>query len=204
MVPPVSSVGVSGQVPPAYGFIRRSVQGLPPSAGMSPTGRPVSGQESGELREMKERDREVRAHEQAHHRAAGRHAKSGPKYDYQVGPNGRLYAVGGHVDVDVSRVPGDPEATIRKMETIRKAALAPEEPSQKDREVARQAEKLQQEAKQELQAERRQEASGASSGIAHGPPGTAQYPNPAHTTVSALIGGTPRSAGDPIFVDIIV
>jgi len=47
-------------------------------------------------------------------------------------------------------VPGNPAATIRKMETVRRAALAPSQPSAKDRQVAAEAQRKAQEARREL------------------------------------------------------
>ena len=61
------------------------------------------------------------------------------QYDYDRGPDGRLYAVGGEVGIDTAPIPGDPQATIEKMEQVRRAALAPAEPSGQDRSVAAQA-----------------------------------------------------------------
>ncbi len=92
-----------------------------------------------ELDKLKNRDREVRAHEQAHLAAAGGYVAGGANYSLQTGPDGHQYAVGGSVSLDASPVSGDPEATIQKAETIRRAALAPAEPSAQDRNVAAQA-----------------------------------------------------------------
>jgi len=91
------------------------------------------------LAELRARDREVRAHEQAHLAAAGGLATSGPNYSLTIGPDGRLYAVGGSVDVDTSPVAGDPEATIDKARQLIAAALAPAQPSAADLKVAAQA-----------------------------------------------------------------
>ncbi len=85
---------------------------------------------------LKRRDREVRAHEQAHLAAAGAYAKGGPQFTFQKGPDGKNYAVGGEVQIDTSAVPGDPEATLRKAEQVRRAANAPASPSSQDRSVA--------------------------------------------------------------------
>lgn len=98
----------------------------------------LSKEELEEVRELKARDREVRAHEQAHASAGGAHAGS-PRYEYTQGPDGVRYATGGEVSIDVSPVPGDPEATIRKMGQVRAAALAPADPSPADRAVAQEA-----------------------------------------------------------------
>ena len=88
-----------------------------------------------QIRELKKRDAEVRAHEQAHAAAGGSFAGS-PSYSYQRGPDGRSYAVGGEVPIDISAVSGDPEATIQKMQQVKRAALAPRDPSDADRSIA--------------------------------------------------------------------
>jgi hypothetical protein len=93
-----------------------------------------------EIQELESRDREVRLHEQAHAAVGGPHAGS-PSYEYQYGPDGRSYAVGGEVMIDVSEVTGDPQATIEKMQTVRAAALAPANPSGADRAIAAEATK---------------------------------------------------------------
>jgi len=105
------------------------------------------------VEELKNRDREVRSHEAAHLAAAGQYAKGGPKFDYQRGPDGKNYAVGGEVSIDTSPVPNNPEATIRKARQIRAAAHAPAEPSSQDRQVAAQASQMETKARTELQQE---------------------------------------------------
>lgn len=92
-------------------------------------------QEQLQIKELKARDTEVRIHEQAHASVGGQYAGS-PSYEYQRGPDGSNYAVGGEVQIDVSEIPGDPQATIDKMQTVRAAALAPAEPSGADRSIA--------------------------------------------------------------------
>lgn len=94
--------------------------------------------EEAEIQQLKSRDQEVRAHELAH-AAVGGSTTGAPKYEYEVGPDGRKYAVSGEVDVDLSKVPGDPVATIAKMRKVHAAALAPANPSAQDRKVAAQA-----------------------------------------------------------------
>lgn len=100
--------------------------------------------------ELEARDREVRAHEQAHITAGGGHVQGGARFTYQKGPDGRLYAIGGEVSIDMSAVSGDPEATIQKMDQVRQAALAPASPSAQDRAVAAQAGQIKSQAVQEL------------------------------------------------------
>ena len=90
------------------------------------------------LADLKARDREVRNHENAH-RAAGGDLVRGGSYDYQQGPDGKRYAVGGDVQIDTSPVPEDPAATAEKMSRVIGAALAPAQPSSTDLAVAAQA-----------------------------------------------------------------
>jgi len=99
---------------------------------------------------LKARDREVRAHEQAHLSAAGPHARGGASFQYRAGPDNVRYAVGGEVSIDISPVSGDPEATIRKAQVVRAAALAPSNPSAQDHQVAAAATKMEAQAQQEL------------------------------------------------------
>jgi len=88
------------------------------------------------IQQLKQRDLEVKAHEQAHLNAAGSIAIGGASFTYQTGPNGVRYAVGGEVSIDTSTVDGDPAATLRKADAIRRAALAPANPSAQDQRVA--------------------------------------------------------------------
>lgn len=88
--------------------------------------------------DLKRQDAETRRHEQAHANAGGPYAGS-PSYTYERGPDGRSYAVAGTTPIDVSPISGDAEATIRKMQTVKRAARAPAEPSAQDRKVAAQA-----------------------------------------------------------------
>lgn len=88
------------------------------------------------IEELKKNDAQVRQHEMAHIAAGGRYITSGANFTYQRGPDGKKYAVGGEVGIDTSPVPGDPEATIKKMRQVKNAALAPADPSSQDLKVA--------------------------------------------------------------------
>jgi hypothetical protein len=88
------------------------------------------------LQLLKQRDTEVRAHEQAHVAAGGRYVTSSASYSYQTGPDGQRYAIGGEVGIDTASVSEDPAATLEKARTVRRAALAPAEPSGQDLRVA--------------------------------------------------------------------
>ncbi len=114
----------------------------------------LSTEEQRMVRELQQRDAEVRTHEQAHLAAAGAYARGGPRYDYQQGPDGRRYAVGGEVSIDSAPISGDPAATLAKAAVVKRAALAPQDPSTQDRRVAAAAERMAVEARAELAAQR--------------------------------------------------
>ena len=92
-----------------------------------------------QVQKLQERDREVRAHEQAHIAAGGQYVSGGASFSYQTGPDGRQYAIGGSVQIDSAPVPGNPEATEEKARAVRRAALAPASPSSTDQNVAAKA-----------------------------------------------------------------
>ena len=112
-----------------------------------------------QVQDLVERDKEVRTHEQAHQSAGGEYASS-PTYQFTQGPDGKRYATGGEVQIDTSVVPGDPAATIAKMQQIRAAALAPAEPSAQDLAVARSAAASEAKARKELMAEQSAKSGG--------------------------------------------
>jgi|GEM_PF-923521 len=114
--------------------------------------------EEKQVEKLKQRDREVRAHEQAHARAGGAYAGP-PSYSFQQGPDGKRYAVGGEVQIDTS-TERTPEATIRKMRVVISAALAPAEPSGQDLSVAQQARAQLSEAQAELRQQKLEDLKG--------------------------------------------
>jgi hypothetical protein len=101
-----------------------------------------------QVKELKKRDAEVKSHEQAHMASGGGLVQGGASFEYQSGPDGKMYAVGGEVKIDMSPE-RTPEATIRKMQQVRRAALAPAEPSGTDRAVAAQASQIEARARME-------------------------------------------------------
>lgn len=57
----------------------------------------LSDEEQKQVEELQKRDREVKQHEQAHLSAGAGIVVSGPTYQYQRGPDGNQYAIGGEV-----------------------------------------------------------------------------------------------------------
>jgi len=118
--------------------------------------RELTEEQQREVEQLKQRDREVRTHEQAHAAAAGRYANGGPQLEFTTGPDGRQYATGGHVNIDVGPA-NTPEATLIKAQVIRRAALAPADPSGQDRSVAAAATQLERDARKQIQEARQAE-----------------------------------------------
>jgi membrane-associated HD superfamily phosphohydrolase len=109
-------------------------------------------QDQAVVEKLKARDREVRAHELAHASVGGQYAGA-PSYEYQQGPDGRRYAVGGEVQIDIGKE-ASPEDTLQKMQQVIASAMAPQEPSAQDIRVANQARQIAAEARAEMNAER--------------------------------------------------
>lgn len=93
--------------------------------------------EKATVAQLQSRDSAVRQEERAHAAAAGPYG-SAPQYEYQIGPDGKAYAIGGHVDVGVSMT-GSAADRDRALATLQNAALAPNAPSGADMAAFRQA-----------------------------------------------------------------
>ena len=119
----------------------------------------LTEEEEEQVAKLREADATIRRHEAAHAAAGGAFAGA-PTFTFEQGPDGRRYAVAGEVSIDASPVDGDPEATIRKLQIVRRAALAPADPSGQDRAVAAQAGAGIRQAQSELQAQRAEELTG--------------------------------------------
>lgn len=118
-------------------------------------------QDAKEIEQLKARDQEVRTHEQAHAATGGQYAGS-PQYEYTTGPDNKRYITGGEVSIDVSEAKS-PEETLRKMEQVRAAALAPAEPSSQDLKVAAEASQKAVEARNDIAEENREALSSTNS-----------------------------------------
>ncbi len=155
----------------------------------------LSEDEQRQVEKLKETDRKVRAHEQAHMAGGGALVQGGASYTYDKGPDGRMYAVAGEVSIDVS--PGrSPEESLAKAQQIRAAAMAPADPSPQDRRVAAGAARLESSARAEQAKEQATEATAAKegSGSAEGvPEEQASVPVAAEAVATGLFGA---AAGD--------
>ncbi len=114
----------------------------------------LSEKEKQEVAKLKTRDQEVRAHEQAHIAALGGGAA---QYTYEVGPDGRRYAVEGEVPVSIKSSTGDPRATIREARKVAQAAVAPAQPSGADYAARTRALEVERKAREDLREKKREE-----------------------------------------------
>jgi hypothetical protein len=131
-------------------------EGLVKEEDKSVTNQELTDAEKQQVEELKRIDREVRAHERAHQAAGGGLVRGGASLSYTTGPDGKQYAVAGEVKIEMSPE-SEPAATIRKMQQVKRAALAPSDPSAQDRSVAQRASQIEAEARRELQKERTEE-----------------------------------------------
>lgn len=119
----------------------RQMLALPPPEGGRASGvgslpNDLNTSEQAELARLQQRDAQVRQEEKAHAAAAGDLA--GPiNYIYQVGPDGRQYAVGGTVQISGQTVTGDPAEAARLGNRVANAAMAAHNPSAQDLSAAR-------------------------------------------------------------------
>ncbi len=100
--------------------------------------------ENASLAQLRQRDGQVRQEETAHAAAAGDIAGA-VQYDYEVGPDGRRYAVGGSVGVSINA--GNAQQAERLGQRLSAAAMAAISPSGADQSAARAGERLQNYAK---------------------------------------------------------
>lgn len=87
-----------------------------------------------EVAKLQRTDLDIRTHEQAHMSAGGAFAGVA-SYIYIKGPDGKDYISGGEVPIQAPEGK-TPEETVKNMEIVKRAALAPADPSGQDLAVA--------------------------------------------------------------------
>ncbi|MFP6747964.1 MAG: putative metalloprotease CJM1_0395 family protein, partial [Alphaproteobacteria bacterium] len=103
--------------------------------GLPTNGAGLTRQQVRILRWLKSRNGDVRRHEAAHYRT-GRPYTALPVFDFVAGPDGRRYAISGHVTFRLPKNIGTGGNGLQILRRLRTAALAPRRPSARDREVA--------------------------------------------------------------------
>lgn len=104
------------------------------NSGAAVDGDGLTPSEAALLVELRRRDREVNEHEMRHY-ISGRPYTRFPEFWYVTGPLDGRHAVDGITEMDARPVAHDVAATIRKLYILRRAALAPQSPSQTDLDV---------------------------------------------------------------------
>jgi hypothetical protein len=107
----------------------------------------LSSDEKRLLKELSDRDSEVKTHESAH-QALGGGLTGAASYTYQEGPDGKMYAIGGEVSISTP-TSSNPEEAIRNAQTVAASALAAGDPSPQDFAVASSASIMEMKAKQQ-------------------------------------------------------
>lgn len=102
------------------------------------------GQQQLNTQKLAQRDRDVRAHEQAHVAVGGTYVGAA-RYQYVQGPNGVNYAIAGEVSISTTPA-ATPEAQLQQAQSLRRSALAPADPSPQDILVAADAMRLERQA----------------------------------------------------------
>lgn len=123
----------------------------------------LSAEEQQQVDRLRQTDRKVRAHEQAHVSVGAELIRGGASFTYEYGPDRQRYAVAGEVSIDTS--PGrTPEETIPKAQHIKATALAPADPSPQDYRVASLAGRMESDARLELVAQQSAESGAQAAG----------------------------------------
>ena len=112
----------------------------------------LSREEQRIVSELQAADTNVRAHEAAH-MAAGGGLTSPASYTYERGPDNKMYAVAGEVGISTGEG-NTPQESLNKAQTIRRAALAPADPSPQDLKVAAQAASMEMSARVQIMQEK--------------------------------------------------
>lgn len=166
----------SSLIPPSFGFESRARSGAQTS---KPTGSgfrsdssasaalgqasQLTPEQQQQVQQLKQTDRKVRAHEQAHLSVGADLVRGGATFSYTTGPDNKRYAVAGEVSIDSSPA-RTPKETIPKAQHIRATALAPADPSAQDQSVAAQASRMESDARVELAVQQREDATSTDQG----------------------------------------
>lgn len=104
--------------------------------------------------ELKSRDKEVRTHEAAHTTNPELIKIGSAQFDYTIGPDGKAYATGGKVTLSTGNSK-TPEEALSKAEALKKASMAPGEPSPQDSQALNSAVAMEFEARNRIYSDRK-------------------------------------------------
>ena len=146
----------------------------------------LSREEQRIVSELQAADTNVRAHEAAH-MAAGGGLTSPASYTYERGPDNKMYAVAGEVGISTGEG-NTPQESLNKAQTIRRAALAPADPSPQDLKVAAQAASMEMSARAEIMQEKMAKNSQN--------PNNSNETSAGNSTVNSNVNSNTNSAGN--------
>jgi hypothetical protein len=106
------------------------------------------------VEELKSRDKEVRNHEAAHSTNPELIKIGSAQFDYTIGPDGKAYATGGKITLSTGNSK-TPEEALSKAEALKKASMAPGEPSSQDFQALNAAVAMEFEARNQIYSERK-------------------------------------------------
>ena len=128
----------------------------------------LSDKDMAMIQELVKRDQEVRMHELAHS-ARGSGLTGSPSFVYQVGPDGKQYAIGGEVQIRI--VPGaTPEESMSNAQQVISAATAPSNPSAADMQAAMMAQQMFLDAQRQMAQETKESQPSIAAKFAEQPP----------------------------------
>lgn len=139
--------------------IKESVKSQKQEKSSNPT--ELSEDEKRLVKDLQARDSQVKAHEAAHQAASGGMAGAA-SYTYQIGPDGKMYAIGGEVPISTPSS-SSPEEAIKNARTVAAAAMAAGDPSPQDFAVAASARVMEMKAQQQLNKQRIEQLNGQES-----------------------------------------
>ncbi len=123
----------------------------------SSNGRKLTREEQKEVEKIERIDREVKRREIAHRAVAGNYARGSISFEYVTGPDGKKYAVEGHITIDARPILNNPEASIRKAQSIKNAKLESSDASL-DRSLYAEVAKMEREARMKLKTDQKEES----------------------------------------------
>jgi hypothetical protein len=106
------------------------------------------------VEELKSRDKEVRNHEAAHSTNPELIKIGSAQFDYTIGPDGKAYATGGKITLSTGNSK-TPEEALSKAQALKKASMAPGEPSSQDFQALNAAVAMEFEAKNQIYSNRK-------------------------------------------------
>ena len=146
--------------------------------------------------ELQAADTNVRAHEAAH-MAAGGGLTSPASYTYERGPDNKMYAVAGEVGISTGEG-NTPQESLNKAQTIRRAALAPADPSPQDLKVAAQAASMEMSARAQIMQEKMAQNSKNSNNSNETSAGNSTENSTGNSTENSAVNSTENSAENSV------